>query len=194
MEGKFITLYGINNIGKSTHAKLLVKRLEAEGFKAKYVKYPIYDLEPTGPFINNVLRGGEQKIKEDELQLWFVLNRYQFEPQIKQWMSEGYVVVAEDYTYTGVAWGVAKGLSEEWLLEVNKYLMKEDFALMMEGERTLSAKEVDHVHEQNEELVAKCVMVHEMLAEKLGWRRVKVRREISDTAEAIWQEVKSFLL
>ncbi|MEK7673474.1 MAG: hypothetical protein AAB373_06345 [Patescibacteria group bacterium] len=195
VKGQFITLYGINNIGKSTHAKLLVERLEKEGYKSKYVKYPVYDLAPTGPFINEVLRGEDgQKIPEDELQMWFILNRYQFEPQIKKWIEEGYIIVAEDYTGTGIAWGVAKGLDEEWLLGANKYLLKEDFALMLEGERSLSAREETHVHEQNDDLVQKCIRVHERLAEKFGWTRVQVQAEKAETAELIWDKVKGFLV
>lgn len=193
MKGKFITLYGINNIGKSTHAKLLVSRLETEGFKAVYVKYPVYDLEPTGPFLNSVLRGGAQKISEDELQLWFILNRYQFEPQIREWLLEGYVVVAEDYIATGIAWGTAKGLSKDWLISANKYLLKEDFALMLEGERCLSAREDDHVHEHNDDLVERCVAVHEELADEFGWKRVRLQEKKEDTAELVWKAVKEFL-
>ena len=65
--GKLITIYGINNIGKSTHAKLIVERLKQNGYKAFYVKYPVYNMEPTGVFLNEVLRGeGGQKISEDE--------------------------------------------------------------------------------------------------------------------------------
>lgn len=193
-KGKFITIYGINNIGKSTQAKLLVERLTKEGYKAKYVKYPVYDLAPTGPFLNKVLRGdGEQKIPEDELQLWFILNRYQFEPQIKEWLKEGYIVVAEDYIGTGIAWGTAKGLDKNWLKNANKYLLKEDFSIMLEGKRDLRAQEKNHVHEQNDLLVEKCTRVHEELAEEFGWKKVRVQEKIEDTAEDMWEAIRKFL-
>lgn len=193
-KGKFITIYGINNIGKSTQSKLLVERLNKEGYKAKYVKYPVYDLPPTGPFLNKVLRGDDgQKIPEDELQLWFILNRYQFEPQIKQWLKEGYIVVAEDYIGTGIAWGTAKGLDKNWLKNANKYLLKEDFAIMLEGKRDLRAQEKNHVHEQNDRLVEKCTRVHEELAEEFGWKKVKVQKKIEDTAEDMWMTISKFL-
>ena len=98
-----ITLYGINNIGKSTQAKKLVERLESEGKTVKYIKYPVYEIEPTGRFLNDFLRGGgtEQAAKaasEEELQMWFTLNRYQFEPTLKKWLADGVIVIAEDYT------------------------------------------------------------------------------------------------
>lgn len=207
MRGKFIAIYGINNIGKTTQSKRLVERLEKEGHKAKYLKYPIYDLEPTGPFLNETLRGGAdgadavgvasgasgQKISEDELQLWFVLNRYQFEPELKRLLAEGYIVIAEDYTGTGIAWGTAKGLDQKWLEEANKYLLKEDFAILMQGKRDVSAKEKNHLHEQNEELVAKCTEVLNGLADKYGWRRVEVQENWDETTELLWDQVKKVL-
>jgi thymidylate kinase len=194
MKGKLITIYGINNIGKTTHSELLVERLIKEGHKSIYVKYPKYDIEPTGPFLWNHLRNpGGQDISEYELQLWFVLNRFQFQPEMEKLLKEGYIVVAEDYIGTGIAWGISKGLDEKWLLKVNEGLIKEDFAILMEGERVLTAKEKVHVHEQNEKLIKKCEKVHSNLADKYGWKRVQIQKEIHETAELIWKVVDDFL-
>lgn len=192
-KGIFITIYGINNIGKSTQSKLLVDRLNDAGHKAKYVKYPVYDIEPTGPFLDKALRGGEQKISEDELQLWFIMNRYQFQPTLKKWLSEGYVVVAEDYIQTGIAWGVAKGLSQEWLESANNHLLKEDFSILMEGKRDKNAFEKGHVHEQNEELIEKCRKVFEELALKNNWLKLGVEEKIEDTSEKLWELIYPYI-
>ncbi|MFH1284135.1 MAG: hypothetical protein ABIH78_00910 [Candidatus Peregrinibacteria bacterium] len=194
-KGKFITIYGINNIGKTTHSRRLVERLESEGYKAHYVKYPVYDIEPSGSFINGILRGHEeQKISEDELQMWYVINRYQFQPELLRLIEEGYIVVAEDYSGTGIAWGTAKGLEEEWVEIINSKVLKEDLAILMEGKRDVSAVEEKHVHEQNEELIKKCEQIHSHLADKYGWKRVKVREKIEDTAEDLWAAVKESLV
>jgi dTMP kinase len=193
-KGTFITLYGINNIGKSTHAKLLCKKLEEQGFKTHYLKYPIYEIEPSGPFINKTLRNPEgQAISEDELQFWFVLNRYQFQPQLKKLLEEGYVVVAEDYIGTGIAWGMAKGLEEEWLTGLNTHLVKEDLSILIEGNRDLRARETTHVHEQNDALVEKCKETHNYLGEKYDWKKIHLQDEISDTAGLIFGVVDEFL-
>lgn len=192
-KGKFVTLYGINNIGKTTQAKLLVKRLKKEGFKAVYIKYPIYEVEPSGQYINKILRSHKQKISEAELQLWFVVNRYQFQPELKKLLGKGYIVVAEDYVGTGIAWGVAKGLSMEFSESINKGLLSEDFAIMLEGRRNIIAKEKKHVHEQNDALIEKCRKVHEVLADKYGWKRVQIEQSIDGTAESLWKIVKKFL-
>ncbi len=193
-QGKFIAIYGINNIGKSTQAKQLINNLKKANYDAIYVKYPIYNLEPTGPFINDVLRNnGPQQIPETEFQMWFTLNRYQFEPTLKQWLNEGKIVVAEDYSATGIAWGTAKGANLNWMTNLNQYLHKEDFAIFLKGQRHMYAKETNHIHEKDDELIETCNFILQNLADKLGWTQITVKPSITETANNIWNEVNKFL-
>lgn len=193
-KGCLITIYGINNIGKSTHARKLTERLKAEGYDAVYVKYPVYDLEPTGPEINRILRSSKgQTVSEEELQTLFAKNRADYESVIKKWIAAGKIVVAEDYTGTGIAWGTAKGMQMERVEELNAGLLKEDFVILMTGKRDMKAKEHSHLHESDDALVEKVGEVLKELAVKNGWRTVEVREKIEDTAERIWKEVKTFL-
>ena len=189
-----ITLYGINNIGKSTQAKKLVERLESEGKTVKYIKYPVYEIEPTGRFLNDFyvveVRTGGKSATEEELQMWFTLNRYQFEPTLKKWLEEGVIVIAEDYTGTGLAWGTTKGANLEWLDGLNKYLVREDLAILLDGERFKEAVEEGHVHETNEDFMRKSRELHLMLGEKYGWKKVQVSGGIEETAERVWDQVK----
>ena len=191
MKGKFIVFYGINNLGKTTQAKQLVNYLNERGVKAEYLKYPVYDLQPSGPFINNVLRGSEkQEISEEELQLWYVLNRFQYQPILKQKLNEGITIIAEDYSGTGVAWGVAKGAEEDWLVNLNKPLLKEDVALLFDGERFLQAKEENHLHESNDELMKKSREVHLRLAEKFGWIKINANQDKEKVFENMIEVLK----
>ncbi len=58
--GKFITILGINNIGKSTQRELLSDRIREVGDRRVPVsiKYPFYNVEPIGPMLNDYLRNG----------------------------------------------------------------------------------------------------------------------------------------
>jgi len=194
-KGKLIVLYGINNIGKSTQAKLLVDNLRANGHDVVYIKYPVYNMEPTGTFLNNTLRSEhqEQRISEEELQMWFTLNRFQYQPQIKEYIDEGKIIIAEDYTGSGLAWGSAKGAKLEWLMELNKYLLKEDFAILLKGRRNMHAKEEKHIHESNDDLVEACQFIMDNLADKLGWHKVSVKSSIGETSKEIADVVEEFL-
>lgn len=189
----FITLYGINNIGKTTQAKRLVERLRAEGYETEYVKYPVYDVEPSGPYINSYLRG-DAEMTEDELQMWFAINRHQFEPTLKGWLAEGKVVVAEDYRGTGIAWGTTKGADTNWLEMINSHLLDEDLVIMLDGARFVEAKESGHAHEDNDEFMARSREVHTNLAEKYGWNVVQViPGDIDGTLERIFDLVRLHL-
>jgi dTMP kinase len=192
LRGKFITFYGINNIGKSTHARILAERLKEEGFDPLYIKYPIYDLEPSGPYLNKLLREGIQKISEEELQLWFTINRHQYEETLKSHLMEGKTIIAEDYIGTGIAWGIAKGANEEWLEQINKYLVRSDLSILIDGERTKSAIEEKHIHETNDNLMRKARQVHLDLAKKYSWYLIKLQEKKEDTAKLVWEAVKEF--
>lgn len=193
--GKFITLYGINNIGKSTQAKLLMSSLQKHGYKAVFLKYPIYDLEPTGPKLNTILRHeGEQKLSELELQTLFTQNRKDFESQLTALLDAGNIVVAEDYIGTGIAWGVAKGVPLETMEKLNEDLLREDLSILCVGPRHLSARETNHIHETNDDLVNSVEGVLQLLCKKYGWKTFVMKKRIQETADALWELVANFLL
>jgi len=186
-----ITLYGINNIGKTTHARRLVDKLKAEGHDAVYVKYPVYDVEPTGRYLNDFIRsGGAQEISEEELQMWFTLNRHQFEPTLKDWLASGKIVVAEDYIGTGIAWGTVKGADTEWLEEMNKHLVAADLSILIDGERDVSAEEEGHLHEGNLDFMKRARQVHLELGERYKWTKVPLQATENETASLIWAVVE----
>lgn len=187
-KGIFIAVYGINNIGKTTHCKRLVNRLKKLGKDAVYIKYPVYGQKPTGLILNKILRASrKQKITEEELQLWFVLNRYQFQPSLKKMLEKGKIIIAEDYIGTGLAWGRAKGANLKELESMNKFLVQSDVAILMDGSRAMSAKEKSHIHEQNDRLAEECRRIYQKLAKKYGWKIIKVSPDTDVTAARLWK-------
>ncbi len=177
----FITLYGINNIGKSTQAKMLVEHYNQQGLKAKYLKFPIYDITPSGVFLHTVLRSKVQTITEAELQMWFAINRYQFESNLKNLISSHDIIIAEDYTGTALAWGSAKGEDLAWLESINQQLIQEDLAILIDGERSTKSIESGHIHENNHQLVQEVKKVLLNLAESKNWHIIHRQAEIMDT-------------
>jgi len=127
MAGKLIVLYGINNIGKSTQAKLLVEKLKQAGKDASYIKYPIYDLSPSGIMINEYLRQGNPwQLSAREAQILYSLNRYQYQAELVERLNANEWIVAEDYTGTGMAWGSGAGVDLAFLEKVNQGLREPD--------------------------------------------------------------------
>lgn len=185
-KGKFIVLYGINNLGKTTQAKMLVDWLNNNGISAVYQKYPVYDLAPTGPRINSYLRDGNpERLTPLQFQQLQVDNRHDFEPILQRYLDNGIWVIGEDYVGTGIAWGVGAGIDQALLEEMNSHLLKEDFAFIFDGERFQSGIEKGHTHEQNTELTEKVRMVHQNLAQRLGWFPINARESIEEIHQTI---------
>jgi len=197
-EGLFIVIYGINNLGKSTQAELLVAGLVKSGMRAEYLKYPIYDLTPTGPKINEILRSGnKQSISEEEFQELYTNNRRDFQPQLCRKINEGINIIAEDYIGTGLAWGATKGADLEKLVESNEGLVKPDVEILLDGERFLAGKEQRHQHEGNDELMELCRKRHLALADRFGWEVINANQEVEkvhrDILDVIKKKVKEIV-
>lgn len=186
-KGKLIVIYGINNLGKSTQAKLLTSTLNERGIQTEYLKYPIYDLAPTGPEINKILRsGGGQIISEIELQKLYAQNRFDYQSTLQKLLARGVTVVAEDYTGTGLAWGVTKGASLEELEKINAGLITEDLAILLDGKRFLEGKEEAHLHEKDDNLMNRCRQTHLDLAKRYEWKILLANDEIKPIQEKIF--------
>ena len=192
--GKFIVIYGINNLGKSTQVRLLVDKLLAEGRKAKFLKVPTYSTEPSGTMLNEYLReGNPYGLTPREAQILYAFNRSQFEPELVGELESGCDVVAEDYWGTGVAWGIGAGVDKDFLLRVNKACLREDLALLFVGKRFTAGLEAGHLHENNERLVGIVDQAHRDLAKEFGWKTINANQSIEAVAKDVWGEVKKLL-
>lgn len=195
--GKFIAVYGINGIGKTTQVEILVKYLQSRGKPASRLKYPVYNLEPEGPFIYQYLRDPQFRAKNelttDELQQRYADNRKRYEPELKRRLEAGEWIVAEDYIGTGIAWGLTWGSNLEYLEEINKDLLSADFSILMHGERFNTAIEKDHRNEMEEERIKICKNFHLLLAGKYGWKIANANQSVekvkADLLELIDQSI-----
>jgi|SRR3989344_2521921 len=187
-KGRFIVLYGINNLGKSTQAKALVEKLTSNGRKAEYLKYPVYGLEPTGPALNEYLRkGNPQKLDARQAQILYAKNREQYDPVLKKQLESGTDIVAEDYWGTGVAWGVGAGIEKDFLLELNRTFQFEDLAILLSGTRFETGIEKNHLHENDNEFTNRVDLVHQDLAKQFGWKIVNANQDKEKVAADIWE-------
>ncbi|MBI4050625.1 MAG: hypothetical protein HY396_01470 [Candidatus Doudnabacteria bacterium] len=192
--GKFIVIYGINNLGKTTQAKLLVEKLKRLGRKAEYLKYPVYDLEPSGPMINAYLREGNPvKLSAREVQILYAMNRWQYEPILRSKLEKGIDIVAEDYWGTGVAWGAGAGVDKEFLLRLNGFFLREDLALLFAGKRFASGLENNHLYETDSELTKRVEVAHNELGKEFGWKLMDANQSIEKVAEEVWKLVETVI-
>lgn len=192
-KGKFIAIYGINGIGKTTQVELLVEYLKQQGKKASRLKYPVYDLEPEGPFIYKYLRDPqfrkENELSTHKLQKKYAENRMRYEPILRKRLDEGEWIVAEDYKGTGISWGLTWGGELDYLEDINEDLLKPDTEILMHGSRFLSAIEKDHRNEMDSERIIICKNFHELLADRYGWEKINANQKIEKVQKDIIKKV-----
>ncbi len=189
--GKLIVLYGINNLGKTTQAKLLVEKLKNNGYQAEYLKYAIYDLKPSGEILNSYLRNNNPyNLSPREAQTIQAINRTQYQDTLIAKLEAGINIVAEDYKGTGIAWGLGAGVDENYLKEINSHLIGEDLVFLFDGERFKKSIEDNHKHENDDDLMNKVRWAHLKLREEYGWIKINANLTIEEIHEQIWNETK----
>lgn len=194
MTGKFFVLYGINNIGKTTQAKMLEEHLKEEGIRAEYIKFPFYDIEPTGPIINEYLReGNPYQLTPREFQLLGAINKTQYQSLLEKKLISHITIISEDYFGTSIAWGMGAGVDQKFLERINEHLTRPDIAFLLEGDRFLESIEQNHAHEKDEKLTNRVRAIHLKLAEQYGWHIINANRPIDDVHNEIWQMVMTLL-
>lgn len=191
-QGLFVVLYGVNNIGKTTQLDLLEERAKAEGLKLFRLKYPVYDLAPTGPQIHAITKGGNPEGKSaTELQELNAQNRFDFQPTLEEKLREYDIVLAEMYVGTSVAFGVAQGVPKDYLLQINEGLRTPDVSLLLYGTRFKEAVEVGHRFEENDEMMNRIAVLHDELAKESGWTKVNANRDREVITDEIWCEIEA---
>jgi thymidylate kinase len=146
------------------------------------LKYPVYDLEPEGPFIDKYLRDIEfQKNNprtSDDLQQLYADNRTRYESTLTQRLNDGEWIVAEDYIGTGIAWGLVWGSDLEYLERINKDARAVDVSILMDGNRFETAIEKGHKNEMDANRIALCKNVYLFLADRYDWHVVPAQQSV----------------
>ncbi len=166
----FIVIYGAPNLGKTVQSHKLAAALDAN-----YVKYPVYDLEPTGPMINSILRAGVPATPVD-LQRLYAQNRKDFE-QILKIALEDRTVVGEAYIGTGIAHGMFEGVPQQLLEEINNDLLLPDVSILLDGEARYSSG-IERGHRFEDDVNWEGIRdVHRELAKAYGWEVVNANQQ-----------------
>lgn len=105
MKGKLIVLDGADGSGKATQTKLLVKRLKKEGIAVKTIDFPRYD-RFFGKMVKHYLAGefgGLKTVDPYLASLLYAGDRMEAASEIKNWLNNGFIVIANRYTSSNAA-------------------------------------------------------------------------------------------
>jgi thymidylate kinase len=190
--GLIVAIYGMNNIGKSTVIDGVMENLF--GLIAR-VKYPVYDLIPSGVRLNDYLRhGNPENLTPFEAQKVFVENRWEYQPELIRIGHSHRLTILEDYKGTGIAWGVINDIPLMRMEEINAGLLEPDLSILLDGNRFVCGRENNHLNEGIDDGKWQAGReIHRELAVRYGWRTVGVKfgeldREVSEVTEMILVE------
>jgi len=129
-KGAFICIEGLDGCGKTTQAKLLVKKLRKS-------HNAVYTAEPSrgkiGAFIRKSCLYGEKRLSSVVEALLFAADRLEHvENEVLPALNQGRLVVSDRYIYSSIAYQGAAGLSLEWIEKINEHALRPDFAIFID--------------------------------------------------------------
>ncbi|MCD5381379.1 MAG: thymidylate kinase [Candidatus Pacebacteria bacterium] len=113
---KLLVIEGADGAGKATQTKLLVERLRSEGYVVESIDFPRYESNHFGKLIRECLdgkRGDFMKLDPRITSTLYAADRFESSKQIKQWLNEGKIVVADRYVSANMLHQGAKLTDED---------------------------------------------------------------------------------
>ncbi|MEA3464058.1 MAG: dUTP diphosphatase [Patescibacteria group bacterium] len=104
-KGKFIVIDGTDGSGKATQTNLLVDKLKIEGYQVEMADFPQYGAKSAG-LVEEYLNGKYGSAKEVgpyRASIFYACDRYDANFKIKQWLSQGKIVIANRYVASNMA-------------------------------------------------------------------------------------------
>jgi len=147
--GLLITIEGIDGVGKTTQARMLVEYLKGKGFAVEQLR------EPTSGFwgmkIRNLTRHGRNITPKEECE-WFLKDRMEdVQDNINPALSEGKIVVMDRYYYSNMAYQSALGLDMDRIRQENeKFAPRPDMVIILDLAPELGLARIKN--NRNEEL------------------------------------------
>lgn len=184
--GIFIAFEGLDQSGKKTLSCLLESRLIELDRPAKRISFPDYST-PIGREIMLYLKK-ERKYSPEIRHLLFAANRWEWKARIETWLSRGLTVIADRYTGSGLAYGVAHGLELSWLENLEKGLPvpKRTFVIDIPVEVSFARKSENRdAYEGQAELLSKVREIYMDLSARYGWVVLDGCRESHDLLHEI---------
>lgn len=129
-QGLFVCIEGLDGCGKTTQARLLVRRL-------KRIHDAVYTAEPSrgeiGRFIKKYCLHTEKRGFVVVEALLFAADRFEhLRNEVLPALDKGRIVVSDRYLYSSLAYQGATGLDLKWIAEINEHAITPDLALFID--------------------------------------------------------------
>jgi len=198
MRGKFIVFEGITGSGKKTHIKLLANKLRELGKGVILLAFPDYEAE--------IARLTKRLDFDPYTQaLLYAADRSRHHQRIKDLLEKGTIVIVDRYCYSNFAYQSVKGLPPDWLIALEKNIIKPDIVILIDVPVDTSMKRVQQASiedftkkemierlQRDKEILEKIRENYLYLAKsnrEAKWFVIDGSKEIDENQEEIWDIV-----
>jgi dTMP kinase len=192
--GKLIVVDGIDQSGKRTQTQMLARKIRAIGRRVSIWNFPDYST-PLGHQLRSYLTG-KARYDLHAVHLLYAANKWERVASIAREISSGRIVLVNRYTPSNLAYGIAHGLSLNWLESLERELPKPDLVLILDVTPRVSFKrksQLRDVHEANLSYLRKVRRVYLQLAKRYQWRLVDGAKDPTAVNFELWRAVLSTL-
>lgn len=128
---KFIVLEGLDGAGKSTQIRLLGNYLEQSKQPYRYIKFPRTDVPVYGELIARFLRGElgpVQSVNPYLVALIYAGDRAEASRHIREWLNSGFLVIADRYITSNIAYQCAKITAPEEREKLKEWIIRLEYS------------------------------------------------------------------
>lgn len=191
--GIFICIEGLDGCGKTTQAKLLVKKLKKR-------HDAVYTAEPSrgqmGRFIKKHYLHADSRGSAVAEALLFAADRVEhLKSEVLPALEKGKIVVSDRYVFSSLAYQGAAGLDLKWIEEVNKHAVRPDLALFIDVDPKTVTGRLKRKKSVMENLETQ-LKVREVYSKYVGngaLLRIDGNKSKREVTKGIWRVVNDFL-
>ncbi len=220
MRGKLIVVEGSDCSGKETQSKLLTSKLNALGYSAIQMSFPMYDT-PTGKIVGGCYLGkpeiGPSYFDEGSVQvdakiasLYYAADRKYNIGKIDEYLEKGYFVILDRYTSSNMAHQGCKVLDKDERFNTYQFIDKLEYWLLglpkaditfflhvpyQISQELMKSREFLDNHEKDSEYLKNAELTYLELSELYHWERIDcVEFQQMKGIEEIGEEILKRLL
>jgi dTMP kinase len=191
--GIFICVEGLDGSGKTTQAKLLVKKLRGD-YDA------VYTAEPSDGKIGKLIKRrylhADKRGSAVVEALLFAADRLEhLKSDILPALNEGKLVVSDRYVYSSLAYQGAAGLDLKWIEKINEHAIRPGLALFIDVQPKTVIQRLKRKRSvmENLETQLKVREIYLRFVDEGALVRVDGNRSKTEVAREIASTVKGFL-
>ena len=181
-----IVIEGGDQAGKKTQTRLLLTALKKSKIKATSFSFPDYST-PIGKEIAKFLEG-KRKFPPQVIHCLLAANRWEKLNQILEAKEKNSVLIMNRYYQSNLVYGLANGLRQDWLENLDYGLPKADLVILLDVSQNESfnrKRTKRDKFEKNKEFINKISKIYRTIGKKKRWKIVKA----SQPKDKIHQEI-----